>query len=103
MKRSYKERLNYELDRMTDRNRQKKFFAGAIDRMNYGYDEQKVIEQKEFACDVLCHCAFCLHVDCDHCRLEASYKKALEEIGLGMRMGYEKAEKVFKESEHYNM
>ena len=83
--RTYEERFNYELKKMDDRSNQKKFFSGAINRMNNGTNVAKVTEQKEFACDVLCHSAFCLHVDCERCILENAYKRAVEEIISGFR------------------
>ena len=83
--RTYEERFNYELNKMTDRNAQKKFFSGAINRMKFAYDPEWVDDQKEFACDVLCTCGFCLHVDCTQCILEANYQRAKEEIAMGAR------------------
>lgn len=84
---TYEEKLRYELNKMDDRDSQKRFFGGAINRMKFGTDANKVYEQKEFACDVLCHCGFCMYVDCDKCALEANYRKAIEEIATGMRSG----------------
>lgn len=92
--RTYEERFNYELKKMTDRSAQKKFFSGAVDRMNNGYDEKWVNESKDFACEVLGTCGFCLHVPCEACILEAAYLRAIEEIKSGGRL----ALKEFKTS-----
>lgn len=94
--RTYRERFEYELNKMTDRDAMKKFFCGAINRMRSGYRVDWVDSQKEFACDVLCHCGFCLHVDCDHCILEAHYKRAIEEIKLGIRRPEGRLNVVYK-------
>lgn len=82
---TYEERFNYELKKMSDRANQKKFFSGAINRMNMGTNVKAVTEQKDFACDVLCHSAFCLYVDCEVCVLENAFKCAVEEIEAGLR------------------
>jgi len=94
--RTYEERFNYELGKMVDRDSQKRFFSGAINRMKLGYDKDWTNSQKEFACDVLCHCGFCLNVDCDRCVLEAHYNRAIEEIQMGIRRRPERIENTKK-------
>lgn len=85
MKRSYEERVNYEISRRTSRESQKQFFSGAINRMNYDSNVMDVVKDKTFACDVLCHTGFCLNVDCEHCLLEGKFKEALKDFALGIR------------------
>ena len=85
MKYTYSERVNYEIHRRNTRDEQKRFFKGAVNRMMYDGSAQEVIEDQKFACDVLCHTGFCLHVDCECCLLQQKFNEALKDFALGIR------------------
>ena len=85
MKRTYEERLNYELSRRNDRHSQHEFFNNAIGRIMYDSTAREVIDDKQFACDVLCHTGFCLYIDCTHCVLEQKFNDAMKDFALKIR------------------
>lgn len=85
MKYSYTERVNHELKKRVTRDSQKEFFRGAVARMNYDRSIKRLMDDKQFACDVMCGTGFCLHRPCETCLINTRFENALDDFKLGIR------------------
>ena len=85
MKYSYEERVKHELEKRTTRDSQKEFFRGAVARMNYDKSIKRLVDDKRFACDVMCGTGFCLHRPCERCLIQTRFANAINDFELGIR------------------
>lgn len=101
---TYNEKLEYELNKLRgNREAQNNFFGKALGIQNSPntYDIKYAEKKFDFACDVLVHCDYCNHTQCEQCKLLMANKNAKEDILEGRRKRPEKKFYTPRQTEDY--